>query len=172
MGQAKVALQFDDGSTLGERIVATLQALAREVVLVGTCDDLPAPLRALPCIPDLRPGEGPLAGWEALLASNRDDEYLVLSCDQPVLDPAPLDPLLRAPRTPAFLLVNEPMPARLPASLLAQASAALDDGKRSLRDLMVTIPTAHFAQFPSGAPPIPNLNTPAEWAAFQKSMAR
>lgn len=172
MGQAKVALRFDDGSTLGERIVTTLQLIAREVVLVGSCEDLPAPLRALPSIPDLRPGEGPLAGWEALLASGRDDEYLVLSCDQPVLDAAPLEPLLAVPRAPAFLLVNEPMPARLPASLLPQVSAALDDGKRSLRELMITIPTAHFAQFPSGAPLIPNLNTPAEWVAFKKRVAR
>ncbi|NNE09837.1 MAG: NTP transferase domain-containing protein, partial [Gemmatimonadetes bacterium] len=123
-------------------------------------------------IPDLRAGEGPLAGWEALLASGRDTEYLVLSCDQPVLDAAPLAPLLAAPHAPAFLLVNEPMPARLPASLLPHVSAALDSGKRSLRDLMVTIPTAHFALFPSGAPPIPNLNTPEEWAAFRKRVAR
>ncbi len=172
MGQAKVGLRFEDGSTLGERIVATLQAMTREVVLVGTCEDLPAPLRALPAIPDLRTGEGPLAGWEALLASGRDSEYLVLSCDQPVLDAAPLVPLLAVPSAPAFLLVNEPMPARLSAALLPQVSAALDKGNRSLRDLMVTIPSAHFAQFPSGARPIPNLNTPADWAAFQKTLAR
>lgn len=170
MGRAKVALPFRDGTTLGERIAATLASVAREVVLVGACDDLPEPLRALPSIPDLRAGEGPLAGWEALLASGRSDEYLVLSCDQPLLDAAPLAPLLALEKTPAYLFIDEPMPARIPASLLPHVSAALDAGRRSLRDLMITAPESWFAQFPSGASPIPNLNTPAEWEAFRRSV--
>src|SRR5689334_17078630 len=64
-------------------VAETVRAASGNVTLVGD----PGRYHDLeyPCIADLRPGLGPLAGLEAALLSSRSDLNLVLACDMPAI---------------------------------------------------------------------------------------
>jgi molybdopterin-guanine dinucleotide biosynthesis protein A len=146
MGRPKEDLVLDDGRTMIATIADTLASLVARVVVVG---DTPA-LPHLDHVADLRPGVGPLAGIEALLASGIDDAYLVCPCDMPRLGPRVLETLLDpgTASAPATVLRVEgeteprPLPARIDASVLDAVRAQLDAERRAVRRLLRTVDAA------------------------------
>ena len=77
-----------------EAIASTLATVTEEVFLVGRPERYSA--FAFECIPDLRPGLGPLSGLEAALASRRADLNVVVACDLPGLQASWISGLLQA----------------------------------------------------------------------------
>lgn len=83
MGQDKALLQWNS-HLLVEEVAARVRDVAGNVALVGA----PERYRELgfECVPDLRPGLGPLAGIEAALASGRGELNLIVACDMPGIE--------------------------------------------------------------------------------------
>lgn len=85
------------GVPMVERAVATLEGLCDEVVVVSSRAATPKGRWRI--VPDLRPGEGPLAGLEAALAEAENlgyDGAFVLAADLPLVDRATLVRLVEA----------------------------------------------------------------------------
>lgn len=120
--------------TLAERALRTLQPFCGELRRSAS-DDLP----------DLRPGEGPLAGIEAALTHARATGapgVVVLACDLPAIHTATLLRLVerwRASDDPARTIVAPDLPLQPLAAVWGVATLgavrdALDRGARSVRD--------------------------------------
>ena len=178
MGAAKGGMPLPDGRTLGQAAADALAPLCPGgVVVLGHGEGLPD---ALPRIADLRPGEGPLAGLEALLASGRGEAYLVCPCDLPGLTPDALRPLAEAvvggsDPPGALLHVYDDGAGRmhLPLALRARAlpaiSALLERGERRLGALRGAVTAALIPPDPALAPQLRGANTPEELLALTGS---
>lgn len=70
------------GQTLLERTLGVVQAVTTTVVLSGRSDPTSGSFQ---CVPDLRPGAGPLAGLEALLVEAPAPWCWLVACDMPYL---------------------------------------------------------------------------------------
>ncbi|MGE0761350.1 MAG: molybdenum cofactor guanylyltransferase, partial [Pirellulaceae bacterium] len=94
MGRPKLLLPHPFASSFVEHIVAEARQVVSEVFLLGSHVSLPASLRGVPQLPDVRENGGPLAGLCSLLevASNR--RVLLLACDLPLLDASVLRRLI------------------------------------------------------------------------------
>jgi len=144
MGRPKEGVILWDGRPMIEHVIESLAALCRRVVIVGACHGLRvAPGLDISRLADRNPGQGPLAGIETLLASGLDTGYLVVACDQPLLTPHRLRPLLRDgdPAVPRFFRAQDgaeldPFPGYLPAAWLPMVRDALARDRRSVRALV------------------------------------
>lgn len=167
MGEPKAGLLLPDGETMGGRVARILSFVCREVVLLGPPGTPGAP-PGLPFIADLRPGRGPLAGIEALLASGRGRSYLVVPCDQPLLLPSMLRALAAAAEggAAAYRLPGreepEPLPLALPASALPLAAESLDAGQASLRAFVRRLRPRVLEVSPARAICFRNVNEPPD----------
>jgi len=139
MGRAKVALELPNGEIMGERVLALLSLVCRNLVLVGGSKDLPDSLRGVPLIPDNREGCGPVGGLEALLDSGIDTKYMIVPCDLPLLLPSlllalvwPTDEAPAAYRLPAPHGL-EPFPMLLSESEHTSCVRALESGRFTTR---------------------------------------
>jgi molybdenum cofactor guanylyltransferase len=167
MGRDKALLEWNSHPLL-EQMAARVRDVAGNVALVG------APERyrelAFECLPDLRPGLGPLAGIEAALASGRGELNLIVGCNMPGLDSCWLRTLLeRAEQNRGLSTVLRdrtgvihPLCAVYRRECLPIVQRFLDtnrlrvhDALRELNAAIVDIPTE-----------LPNVNTPEEWNAF------
>ncbi len=79
MGQDKARLRFGGQSSV-QLIAAAIRQVTQSVTTVGWTDQAPD---ALPNIPDLRTGWGPIAGIEAALRHSSCRYALVVACDFP-----------------------------------------------------------------------------------------
>jgi len=154
MGKPKAALRLPNGETMGERAVALLRDLCRDVLLLGTAP-LPEGIADLPRIEDRRPGEGPLAGLEALLASGRDTAYLVIPCDMPLLDESILRLLVRSdPERSALFAAPgssfHPFPLRINSSAGPDLTRFLEEGGRTMRRFLESL-SPRFLTLPAEA---------------------
>ncbi|MFH1278904.1 MAG: NTP transferase domain-containing protein [Candidatus Eisenbacteria bacterium] len=145
MGEPKAAVTLSNGEIMGERIASLLARLCREVVLVGSGEHLPPGLEHLPLLSDRWEMCGPLGGLEALLASGRDDKYLVLPCDLPLL-PLPLLRSLVRPTDAAPALFSlpgakrpEPFPLLIPSGAHPRLLEELRAGRRSARAFLESL---------------------------------
>ena len=167
MGSPKHALPLADGRPMIEHVADACTAITPSGIVVGPDDALPGWAH----VHDLRMGQGPLGGIEALLASDHDTRYLVVPCDLPRItasllraltdanDAAPLVAMRRADRDEP-----ESLPLRIDTSMLPVVRAALDAGLRSIRALLEAS-TPHIVPIDtalSGA--LHNVNTPADTA--------
>lgn len=183
---AKAALTLG-GESLLARVVRRLRASGlREVLVVGS-SELSALVPVVPVVADRRPGtHGPLAGLETALvwASAASDQHpdtpyrrvFVVACDLPFVAPALVRAMVeRAARTPyAEALVlrsangTEQLHAVYSLTCLPVASALLDSGARSLRDLLAQVRTVEYPAAeaarddPAGLSAF-NANTPDDW---------
>jgi len=141
MGEPKHLMRLPDGRTLLHAVADALRPHVGRIVLVIGRDAPGAPCD-FPVIADLRRGEGPLAGLEALLSSGLDEQYLVCPCDIPLIDGPIIRSLTRASSAPATVLHIEgeqrprPLPARFSHRALDHVRALLDAGERSIRALI------------------------------------
>ncbi|HEX6798742.1 MAG TPA: molybdenum cofactor guanylyltransferase [Ktedonobacterales bacterium] len=184
----KAALSIG-GERLLARVVRRLRAGSlREVLVVGP-PELGAQVPGVPVVADRRPGaHGPLAGLETALlwasaatAEHPDTPYrrvFVVACDMPFVAPALVRAMVaRAARTPeaeADALVlrsatgTEQLHAVYSLVCLPVATALLDSGARSLRELLARLRTVEYPAAeaarddPSGLSAF-NANTPDDW---------
>jgi molybdopterin-guanine dinucleotide biosynthesis protein A len=139
------ARQVVAGLTLVERAARTLSAVFDEVVLVSSRGGL----EGCSTIPDLRPGQGPLAGIEAALEHARQlgrRGAFVLACDLPLVTPATVWAVARAcsdvdAAAPARDGVPsiEPLCAAYRTTCLEEVGALLERGERATHRLFETL---------------------------------
>jgi molybdopterin-guanine dinucleotide biosynthesis protein A len=168
MGRDK-ALLIVDGETLLARTARVLGAVFAEVVCIGPpregCD--------LAALGDRRAGLGPLSGIATALAEARTEWVFVAACDMPLLEPAFIRELWRAPRRPSAAAAivplegdrAHPLCAFWRAELAAAADRALDRGALSVTDFAASV-AASYVEFASGDPQasaLTNVNTLAEY---------
>jgi molybdopterin-guanine dinucleotide biosynthesis protein A len=169
MGQDKALLQWNS-HPLVEEVAARVRDVAGNVALVGAPGRYQA--LGLECLPDLRPGLGPLAGIEAALASGRGELNLVVACDMPGLESRWLRTLLECAEQNDALCtllrdsagIAHPLcavyrRACLPVvqRLLRANRLKAQDAARQLNAVMVDIDAE-----------LPNINTPEEWRAARE----
>ena len=143
------------------------------MLLVGSADPA-SEAPSLRHLADLRPGQGPLAGFEALLASGLDTEYLLCPCDVPLVTAGLLERLTAPCGSLATVLrigdedAFRPLPARLSAASLDRARVQLDGGKRAVAAFIQSI-DPHVVDMPrEAADQLLNANTPAEYEALKR----
>ncbi len=169
MGALKEGLRLPDGRPMLAHVLDALKSVCDRVAVVGACRGFAVP-DGIIHIPDLRPGEGPLAGLEALLSSGLDDAYLVAGCDQPFLTPDALAQLAAGRGDmPRFFRSedgtgHDPFPGYFPATLAVDVTAALDRGERSVRRFLRSFPVAWAALPVADAATLRGCNTPDDFA--------
>lgn len=142
MGQPKPEIVVDDIRLL-DRAVAVLQAVADDVLIVGSQDDAPSSTAALSAdapihVQDRRAGLGPLAGIETALAASRHPITIIIAVDHPWVTPAVLrllaETLESAPDHQAAMLATDrgpqPLVAAYRQTALSTITRLLDDGER------------------------------------------
>lgn len=164
MGTDKALLPWGTG-VLVEEIAAKVAAAAGSVTLIGNPIQY-AHLR-YSCLPDLRPGMGPLSGIEAALASGRGELNLILACDMPHVEDAHLANLVHtAHDLNANCVVTgdetgaiHPLCAVYRRACLQKVKEALDTGELRLMRLIEDL-QATLIKVPGR---IRNINTAVEW---------
>lgn len=133
------------GRTLLERALAAL-APARERLVVGR-DYHVAGARF---VPDLRPGQGPLAGLEAALGAARTAWVALAACDLPCLTPRYWRVLCEQAAGFEAVVVREPsgrlepLAALYHRSVLERVSARLDAHSLSMHELIGALARAEI----------------------------
>jgi molybdenum cofactor guanylyltransferase len=173
MGQDKARL-LSNSRYLVEETAETVSQVTQFVRLVGR----PGMFTDLPTqgLEDRRSGLGPLAGLEAALLSSQsefgDALNIVVGCDMPGLRAAWLRQLLSTAQDTDALCAAardargkvHPLCAVYRTACLPVVQNALDSGRLRLMDLLGRL---RAVEVPIGDL-IANINTPAEWAAWQE----
>ena len=133
MGSPKQHHQLHDGRSMGEHMLALAHATAEHVVVAGPEGCMPGSV----CIPDNGEfrGDGPLAGIEAVLASDLAARWLVLPCDMPFLTEALLAEMRDCSASSIVLDGAGPLPLVLSSDELQVVRDALRQGHRAVREL-------------------------------------
>lgn len=137
MGRDKALLPWDD-QFLAQHVADCLLEVTDSVSLLG--DPARYGHLGFDCIPDLRPGLGPLSGIEAMLFARRAERNLLLACDMPGV---PVTHLQALAQTSGACVVTEdqtgqthPLCAVYDVTLLPAVQSALDRGRLRLQDLI------------------------------------
>lgn len=168
MGRDKARLPVES-RLLVEAVAEKVSNVAESVALIGEADRY-SDLR-FTRFNDLRPGLGPLAGIETALSLACSELNLIVACDMPDLDPHWLGQLVShaAERSSRCVIsrdragVIHPLCGVWHASCLAPVRAALDHRRLRVSGLVEALQ----ADVLSINRPLLNLNTPAEWSAWQ-----
>lgn len=166
MGRDKARLRIGSG-LLVEDVAGKLASCTARVTLVGPPEryaDLP-----FECLPDLRPGLGPLAGIETALSANYGELNLITGCDMPDLETEWLEKLVvTARRTRALCVVTRDGAGRVHALCAVYRRECLPFVRRALAarrlklfDFIRELPVVEM----HATSIIGNLNTPQELAA-------
>jgi molybdopterin-guanine dinucleotide biosynthesis protein A len=169
MGMDKARLPMGS-HLLIEEVAGKIASAAGNVTLIGPPEryaDLP-----LPCLPDLRPGFGPISGIETALASGRGELNLIVACDMPGLEVAWLRELVEHAKcaNARCLVANDadgrvhPLCAVYKSSCLSVVSRAIDDQRLKMMDLISEL-QARFFEIKKL---IHNVNRPEEWVSWQE----
>ena len=162
MGRRKDSLPLPGGRTMLAVVHSVLSEVCESVVVVGDAET------DLPRIEDLRPGQGPLGGIEALLATGDDTQYLVCPCDLPLITPSVLRRLTEpGPVATVFQVEGEadfwPMPVRVSVQALGAVRAHLDGGRRAVHDLVRALEPEVINVSREEAAALANVNTPDDY---------
>jgi len=171
-GRDKSAEEID-GTPMIERAFAALSVVCDDVLVVSSREDTPR--GRWRTVPDLRPGQGPLAGIEAALDHAVRDGFaaaLVLACDLPLVGHDTLEALIAASEGGSRVVAVsrrgdpdfEPLCAVYPTSGLDAVTALLDDGERAAQAAYRRLGgrVVPASDSPSGADVMLNVNTPAD----------
>jgi molybdopterin-guanine dinucleotide biosynthesis protein A len=169
MGRDKALLTVES-RYLVEDVAAKVCAAAGNVALVGRPGDYGS--FGIECLPDLRPGLGPLGGIETALHSQRGEFNLILACDMPGIDVPFLSALLaEAERTGRLCVVTRdcsglihPLCAVYRSGCQPHVRDALNAGRLKLHDLVRELDGSIFEIGTN----LSNINTPQDWAAWQE----
>jgi len=171
MGADKALLEYG-GRPLAAYVAEQAAGAAGRAWIVGPASRYGA--LGWPCLDERFPGSGPLSGIDAALRSGLAEWCLVLACDMPGADAASLRALLehaRASGADAAVTVSaggraEPLCATYHARLAPLVERLLREGRLAARELLGLI---RWTPFPAPHPGFAaNLNTPAEWAQWNR----
>ena len=191
MGSAKALLEWH-GETFVERITTVLTTVVPEVVLLGSPPALPPALAGLQVIDDLPGACGPLAGVLAAIAARPGAAWLIVTCDQPLLQTATLAWLIARRQIDRIAVLPRLVPGRIEpfpgiyepgcraalaaiagrAAGLANAAGAGRGRGGSLQPLagLADVRIAPVPRALRGA--LRGVNTAAEWAALRRQADR
>lgn len=172
MGRDKALLEWHSHA-LVEEVARKVRSVAGNVALVGRPERYGA--LGLECLPDVRPGLGPLAGIEAALESGRAELNLITACDMPGLEADWLRRLLwEAEETGARCVVTrdragvvQPLCGVYRRECLPVVRRALDEQRFRLQSVAGEL-RAVILQTETR---LVNLNTPQDWMAWQRRQA-
>lgn len=178
MGSDKSLLPFD-GIAIIEVIYRKLADLFPEVIIVT---NTPEAYAFIPCrkVPDIRPGEGSIAGLHSALLHSTNPKVLVVACDMPLLNPVLIHHLCGiegewdavVPMTEVGY--PEPLHALYARSILDEIEAALDRGDKSIRLLYDKIRTRKVSWeeikgIKGAVDSFRNINTPQEYEKIRSN---
>ncbi len=171
-GRDKSALTLE-GTTILQRQVAALRAVAESVVLVtgsGHHDSA----SGLPVVPDVMPDAGPLGGIYTAIRASGNDLTLVVACDMPFLDASFLARLVAeavgvdviVPRTADGL---HPLCAVYAASAAEPIRRRLARGERAVSEALADLRVREMqpdqiAPYDPNGILLFNINTPDDYA--------
>jgi len=170
MGRDKALLDWNS-HTLVEDVAEKVRSVAGNVGLVGPVERYGA--LELQCLPDIRPGMGPLAGIETAIESGRGELNLIVACDLPGLETAWLHGLLRrAEETETSCVVLrdgrgdvQPLCGVYRRECLPSIRRALDEDRLRMLDVVAELKASFF----DIERPLENLNTPEDVLAWQRA---
>lgn len=163
---ADKALHEIDGQPMALHVADALRVHSTAVTLVGKPETYGT--LGLPVIPDAFPESGPLGGIVSALEHAKAPLCLIVACDMPLVDSAPLGSLVAAaartgagamvPRTPDGRL--QPLCAVYAKWARAPLTSALLNGERRIVAALATI---RWSPFPVGESlPFSNVNRVAD----------
>jgi len=170
MGRFKEGIALRDRRPMIEHVISTLSSVCDTVIIAGACSGYDVTKSAgVRRIPDNYPGQGPLAGLEALLGSGIADGYLIAACDQPLITSQILRMLVDGDRAiPACFTdagtATYPLPAYYPGSLFRVAQSELYAGRRSLVGFLSRTPVRRVLADDNTIEFLRGYNTPDEIA--------
>ena len=166
MGTDKALVEVA-GQPLAARVASQIARVCGTVSLVG--DPARYSHLGFPVLPDRFPGEGPLAGIEAVLRSSPADWNLIVACDMPQLDAALLEALFSAGGDCNVATHEdgriEPLCAVYHRRCHPAILAAFEAGVRGVRHVLPQLALRYVRV--DASRPIPNLNTPEDVARYQ-----
>ena len=175
MGRDKSRLPLG-GRPLAEALAERYRPLGEAVYLSVSHPAEPAVPGAV-LLPDLRPGQGPLAGLEAAFASTPAERVFLTAVDLPFGEPALARLLLDALGEWDACLLRRPEPlfAAYRRSCLPQVRACLDGGRRAMGALLDRL-DCRFLEGRALAGfdldrALFNANTPEDWARAERLCA-
>jgi molybdopterin-guanine dinucleotide biosynthesis protein A len=148
-----------------ENIAGKVEDAAGSVLLVGDPERYGA--MHIKCVPDRRPGFGPLSGIETALLSGRGDLNLIVACDLPFLETDWLKLLLQTGENLRSICVVardgngrvHPLCGVYGSDCLPVVQQAIDAGRLKLMEIIQEL-GATYIDLPAA---IWNVNTPEEW---------
>jgi molybdopterin-guanine dinucleotide biosynthesis protein A len=170
MGRDKALLAYR-GTTLAGHVARMVASAAGSVALIGDPDRY-RPL-GYPVFRDLFPGCGPLGGIHTALTVAPTDWTLVVACDMPEVTADALRVLLDRDARPgcgAVLATGasgepEPLCGVYHRRCLPVLARAIREKRLKMRDLVPEL-DAELRKLDPGV--LANVNTPADWAAFEE----
>ena len=132
MGEPKHRVKLPNGKTMIDMMIEFAESTASAVVIVG------GDVEGVQSLHDQRNQQGPVAGIEALLSSGVDEQYLVVGCDMPQLQPADVQPLLSCEGNAVFSYENHilGLPIKISQEMLPNCTSYLDSNKRSMKSFI------------------------------------
>jgi molybdenum cofactor guanylyltransferase len=174
MGAPKEGVRLPDGRAMIVPVLDALLAAFGEVMVVGDCIGFCCDARGgVVHIQDRHPGEGPLAGLEALLGCGSARGYVVAACDQPLLTEALLRRLPGGTANRAHFFKNslngdelDPLPGYFPSSWFERVQRAIAEGRRTFRALVQSGEVDWIPLSEGEVPMLRSINTPEDLAGL------
>jgi molybdopterin-guanine dinucleotide biosynthesis protein A len=165
-----------ENSTLAASVAAAVKQAAGTATLVGSN---PAHARlGYPFLPDVWPGQGPLGAIVSILGCTAAESNLIVACDMPGLAPAFLQRLMdaieQAENRPEVVVAAGPSGQIEPLCAVWRRSAgpaverAFRAGERGVMALLAGKTLRVNPLKTSEAVYFQNLNTPEDWAAYDR----
>jgi molybdenum cofactor guanylyltransferase len=171
MGRDKALLPYH-GTTLVEHVASAVQAASGSAAtIIGDPDRYRC--FGYPVVADQVPGCGPLSGVYTALSVTSTDWNLVVACDMPAITATTLRKLLEHATVSGRSCVAAVGPSGEPEPLCAVyhrrcllvLDRAIREKQFKMRDLL---PSLEVELWTVDAASVANVNTPAEWGAFQE----
>ncbi len=155
MGVPKAGAVLSSGKTLFDYVFSAVHGLYLPCVVVGHAEGVDlSGLEDVTVLPDAVQERGPVGALLGLFLSGLAHHYLVVACDQPLLNTGLLKRLLVEFDERPAVFINpydaniSPLPGLYPASLSALTEPLLTQPRASLRELLAqakarTIPLLH-----------------------------
>jgi molybdopterin-guanine dinucleotide biosynthesis protein A len=143
MGMPKDRIVMSDGRLMIQHVIDTLLLVCNEVLVAGP--KVPLSLEEnerVSFVKDANPGQGPLAGIEAVLSTGIAKGYLIAACDQPLLKEDLLRKLIPEDMDmPCFFDANaedfiQPFPGYYPVKWLPDVRDSLRNNRRAIKALI------------------------------------
>ena len=172
MGAPKHDLRLPDGRSMIQAVAGAVGEVSEKLIVVGPDSVMPGHEH----VHDLRAGQGPLAGIEALLASGIADQYLVVPCDVPLMTADLLRRLLIETNAPVtvFRIDGDDRPESLPMRIspgpLDAVRRLLDDGRRAVHGLFGALECEIVPISARDGERLRNINTRDEYEALLASI--